>query len=241
MKWVIVHPVSSSESFTSFVLSVLDPPFSPTHSKITAAASESGFLLCNSLSSAADCFTYSLHPLSTAPCTFPFSSFCVFVHWHVCVRAHVCICMCMCACKADALVHIHNLQRKWVWQGLKENTCVPRDTLDPSSLPPPQLLLLFVLPCVSLLSASLTPSPTRCHKEAYQSVPICCCFALHFLWGPLLIPNRNWISSPLTIHRKKNPTIPRNCYFLSGGQKNASSVTEVCLCHLLYVVSPEII
>lgn len=96
---------------------------------------------------------------------------------------------------AGALVctHIRVFERKWVWQGLKGNTCAPGHIwplLFPPILPPWLLLLLFV----SLLLASP-------HCLAYKvsqrplSVPTCWCPALPL--GALLpIPSQKLISSP---------------------------------------------
>lgn len=129
----------------------------PLRATTTAAASESGFPLCNTLF--LFCSLYlspspppSPPPSPTALCTFPFHSLCV----SACARTSARVC-------ALVRTHIRAFERKWVWQGLKGNTCAPGHIgplLFPPILPPRLLLLLLLIvppPLLALQSATRTP------------------------------------------------------------------------------------
>lgn len=134
----------------------------PLRATTTAAASESGFPLCNTLF--LFCSLYlspspppSPPPSPTALCTFPFHSLCV----SACARTSARVC-------ASALVrtHIRAFERKWVWQGLKGNTCAPGHIgplLFPPILPPRLLLLLLIVPPPLLALQSATKTPISAH------------------------------------------------------------------------------
>ena len=134
----------------------------PLRATTTAAASESGFPLCNTLF--LFCSLY-VSPPSISDHTLHLSlSFPLCVRLHTDGRARVCVCVYECARAYTHPCVLRENECDRVWKG----TRVPRDISDPSSslpiLPPWLLLLLFLL----LIIPPPSSRPAKCHKDAYQ-------------------------------------------------------------------------